>query len=116
MQPGNSQILLVYFVYKGYNLLLDPLLREHMKPADQFCHDWMHCLFQSGVWNITLFLVLRAIYKSGAKDLYATLYTYLQSWHGPKKFKIGKIYELFTKARQTSNNEAKKFKCDDNKY
>ena len=99
------------FSYSGYNLLLDPDLRDHLDPKDQFCHDWMHCLFQSGVWNIVTFLVLAALAKNGFRNVYAHLHDWLSDWHGPAKFKMQKPWQYFAKTRETSNKDAKKFKC-----
>ena len=101
------------FSWSPYNLLLDPDLQGHIKPADQFCHDWMHCLFQSGVWNVTVFLVLSALAKAGFKKAYPQLRDYLYTWQAPQKFggKYQKLWKLFENSRQSANNDAKKFKC-----
>ena len=50
------------FTLEDHNVLTDPSWDDITKPADQFCHDWMHGLFASGVFNIICFLVL--LYKA----------------------------------------------------
>ena len=61
------------FSYMGYNLMVDPLLDGILHPAQQFVHDWMHCCFVSGVWSICVHLLLQALWRSGVKDVYASL-------------------------------------------
>ena len=57
-------------------MLLDPELDDVVKPADQFMHDWMHCIFVQGIWNVLLNLVLESIEKQGV-NAYDELLCYL---------------------------------------
>ena len=107
----NARTIAAGFTYTGYNLMCDPDLDGLVYPATQFCHDWMHCVFVSGCWNITLHLVLRALHFAGATDVYDLAYAYLQRWRWPKRLKQTKLYALFQENRQKSNTEGKKFKC-----
>jgi hypothetical protein len=99
------------FTYDGYNLMCDPELDDILNPAEQFMHDWMHCLFVSGVWNITLNLALRAIHFAGVTDAYSIAFSFLESWRWPVRLRQRKLHEIFAPPRQSSNNDAKKFKC-----
>ena len=65
--PNDPRAMSLGFTYCGYSLLCDPELDEFLDPANQFMHDWMHCIFASGVFTITLQLVLRAIHAAGRK-------------------------------------------------
>ena len=93
-------------------MLADPEVQDHLNPATQFMHDWMHCIFVSGIFNITLWLTLRAIQQAGRRDIYSMLHEALKLWHWPKRLQQTKLFQLFVKSRQESNNDAKKFKCD----
>ena len=99
------------FSYTPYNMLCDPTLDGLVYPASQFMHDWMHCVFVSGVWNITTCLVFKALHGAGVRDVYALAYEFVSRWHWPKRIKQNKLEELFTPSRRDANNEAKKFKC-----
>ena len=40
--------------YHEHGLLYDQELEDNAHPASQYCHDWMHCLSASGVFNIVV--------------------------------------------------------------
>ena len=99
------------FTWAPYTLLLDPELGPHLRAAKQFAHDWMHCLFQSGVFNITLFLVLRSVKRLAKTDIYHHLHEYIKKWHWPKKWKVNKPEDYFAANKEKSNTDSKKFRC-----
>ena len=98
------------FTWHPYNMLLDPELDDVVKPADQFMHEWMHCIFVQGIWNLLLNLVLESIEKQGV-NAYAELLGYLSRWHWPHRLRMSKLHELFTPSKRKSNREAGQFKC-----
>ena len=99
------------FTYSGYNLMCDPELDDVLDPANQFMHDWMHCLFVSGVFNITLNLVLRALHFAGVTDAYSLAYSFIERWRWPQRLRQRALHEMFAQPRERANNEARKFKC-----
>ena len=54
------------FIWHAYNMLLDHELDDVVKPADQFMHDWMHCIFVQGVWNLVMNLLLNSLEAADA--------------------------------------------------
>jgi hypothetical protein len=107
----NARQIACGFTYMSYNMLVDDELDDIVQPADQFMHDWMHCLFVSGVWNITFQLVLKAMHAAGITDLYNTLYTCCERWHWPMRLKQAKMQDHFAEGRREINTKGKKFKC-----
>ena len=98
------------FTYQLYSLILDAELEDTIKPVSQFMHDWMHCMFVQGVWNLTMNLLLEAVEKS-RRDVYAQLLAYVSHWRWPCRLKQRKLHELFTESRRKSNREGGQFKC-----
>jgi len=91
-------------------LMLDEQLVDHIKPASQYCHDWMHCLLVHGVFQTVVHLLLTKLAVTDLPNIYQTLYEYLQLW----TFPIGtnaNIHELFSPKKKSANVKAKTFKC-----
>ena len=95
----------------GYNLMVDRELDAIVHPADQFMHDWMHCIFVSGVWNICFEMVLQALRSAVIRDVYDSLRDYVKLWCWPRRVNSGKLHELFTEGRRNNNHESSKFTC-----
>ena len=70
----------------------------------------MHCIFEQGIWNVLLNLVLESIEKQGV-NAYAELLCYLSHWHWPHRLHMSKLHELFTPSKRKSNRDAGQFKC-----
>ena len=100
------------FTYDGYSLLCDAELDPFLDPAAQICHDWMHCLFVAGVWNLVFNSTLRFFRMNGVPDIYDRLRAYVAQWHMPRRLKQSKLSELFSNNRQGPNDKSKRFKCD----
>ena len=66
-------------------LAIERELDDIVQPAEQFMHDWMHCIFVSGVWNICFEMVLQALRSAGIKDVYDTLADYIKLWCWPRR-------------------------------
>ncbi len=79
----------VGFTYCEHGLLFDSALDDIVKPASQYCHDWMHGLLSNGVFSIVVFWCLMRIEASwaGAGTVWSTLDNYLKTWHWPKHVK-----------------------------
>ena len=74
----------VGFNNERYGILRDVPRRPVVKPASQYCHDWMHAIMVSGVMNVVIYLLLAAIMASGMNDVYGALYSYCGNWSWPK--------------------------------
>ena len=89
--------------------MVDRELDDIVQPADQFMHDWMHCIFVSGVWNICFEMVLQALRSAGIRDVYDSLQDYVKLRCWPRRVNSGKLHELFTDGRRKKNHETLKF-------
>ena len=98
-------------VHQPNGLLLDPSLRAAnvLRPVSQYCHDPMHTLVANGVLNVVMWLVLVAL--GHHLDIWGSLYSYVKLWSNPLRFKAGNLHEIFSRKREKSCKDAKKFKC-----
>lgn len=94
-----------------YSILLDPVLCGIVQPAEQFMHDWMHCLVASGIFQYTLHLLLKALMTSGMHDVYAVFQGYVALYKYPRGFSNKTLSHLFEPKRRDGNRDAGKFKC-----
>jgi hypothetical protein len=102
----------VGFNNEPFGILRDESLRRIVKPASQYCHDWMHAVMVGGVMNVVMFLLLASLAAAGMNDIYNTLHGYCDRWHWPKFRSHGTaVRDLFLKKRETANNKAKTFKA-----
>ena len=76
------------FTWHPYNILCDPALRGCVRPVSQTMHDWMHCIFSGGVFNVMTNLVLLAMEAAEVSSVYDKLYDYISHWRFPKR--VGK--------------------------
>ena len=95
------------FTYMGYNLMTDPQLTDILEPADQLMHDWMHCCFVAGVWNVCVQLVLTAVKtaRGGPKNIYELLREAIQMWRWPAKVKQTMLHKVFEPGREKKNRK-----------
>ena len=61
-------------------MLLDHSLDDTVSPSEQYCHDWMHAFFITGIFNIVMFLLMGAIGRAKI-DIYSALHEYLSLIH-----------------------------------
>lgn len=101
----------VGFRHQPYGLLLDPELSNIVKPASQFCHDWMHALFVSGVFNTIAFLLLESFVGAGMRDIWGMMEEYIALWRWPKRVHDSKLPSVFSKKRVVANRKANHLKC-----
>jgi hypothetical protein len=99
------------FRHMPYNMLSDLELDDVIAPASQFMHDWMHCIFVSGVWNHVMDLLLESLKEAGIARPYDLFYNYIKQWHWPGRLKMNKVFEVFAHKRREGNRKAKYFKC-----
>ena len=99
------------FVYKESSLLQDEQLNDIVKPASQFCHDWMHGIFSGGVFNTVLFRLLHDVSTvQRRQQVWADLDTYVCLWTWPfhRKFKPKGAFEA---KRVKAYKQAEQIKC-----
>ena len=91
-------------------MLNQPLLDKGViRPATQFCHDWMH-----GVLQGTAPCVLHHLFTSlaaGGFDCYAFFEKYFQCWQNPRGWKANYFHQLFEKKNMEKSKNARKFTC-----
>ena len=100
-----------------YGVLLDPALRDMVRPVDMHIHDPQHTLFVDGVVNAVIYLSCEAIHSDSSqgphsrlKEFYAVTYAYLSAWRWPRK--IGSnVCELFNATRVASWRTARHVKA-----
>jgi hypothetical protein len=66
------------FRHEPEGLLLDQALERYVRPASQFCHDWMHCVFVHGVFNTLVFLLFEAIRAAGMVNIWSAFADYIK--------------------------------------
>jgi hypothetical protein len=99
--------------YQPYGILMDRSLDVTVKPADQFCHDWMHTLLVHGVFNVVVCMLFEQHLKGGMPNVrehfcgYAALYTW------PKRVSASakSLSETFSEKRKKSSRKANYLKC-----
>ena len=101
----------VGFNNEPHGILRNDRLRNHVRPASQYCHDWMHAMMVSGVMDKVIFALLQAV-KTVVPDIYKRLYDYIGQWEWPSFRSHGKtVRDLFLRKREVANAAAKTFKA-----
>ena len=100
------------FSYLQHGLLSNARLEHAVKPATQYCHDWMHALFCSGVFNIIVVQFMREISAVSDADPWSVVQSYVEKWVWPRSvnFDAGKS-EHFSPHRAKAHKKAGHFKC-----
>ena len=117
-QPGETQAAFTLrqqaagLTWSPYSILTDPDLVGVVRPADQFMHDWCHCLLCSGVWNQTTHQLLEQFHASGFTNVYQQLHDYISNWRAPSRAeKAGQAHSIFDPTRRSGNVKAESFRC-----
>ena len=99
------------FTLQEHGILNDPELKGIVNPASQYCHDWMHCIFASGVFNIVVFLCFSAI-KQVRTNVWEVLHDFVAAFIWPRSanFKPS-VRDHLSAARLKAHIKAKQFKC-----
>lgn len=98
------------WTFTQHGLLACHELREHIRPASQFMHDWMHATCSNGCLNICLCLIFDALSAHGLM-VWKTFPAFLNLWPLPKSLASYKLTDLFKASRVESSRKAKKLKC-----
>jgi hypothetical protein len=94
-----------------YNLLSDPDLNSVVNPCDQFCHDWMHCLIASGLFQLVFHLLLEDLERAGLRNVYELFQNYVMMCNWQVGYHTSNLGRFFDDTRRTSNRKAGTFKC-----
>ena len=99
------------FSWHEHGLLNDDTLEDVVLPADQFCHDWMHGLFSTGVFNLIVFLLLMHV-QTLRSNIWSALRDYILTWTWPESanFKNARK-DIFDEDHVKSYKKAKHIKC-----
>ena len=113
-RPGELKLreIACGFNHSQFNMLLDPRLRNVLKPCSNLAHDWMHTFVVHGVWNTVLMLLMLAL--NASHPAVSEMHSYMQLWTLPLRLGANATTNLasaFSKARWTSSVKAKYFKC-----
>ena len=75
------------FTLLEHSLLTNPHLVASgiLKPASQFCHDWMHGIFVGGVFNVILSQLLADVQReNGSTQIWRNIADYISTWRWRK--------------------------------
>ena len=99
------------FTFQEHGLLNDAELKDIVHPASKYCHDWMHCLFASGVFNIVVFLCFSTI-RLVRTNVWEVLHDFVAAytWPHSANFKPS-VRDHLSTARVKAHTKAKQFKC-----
>ena len=103
--------MVIGFTWSPYNILCDPALQHVVKPVTQQMHDFMHGLFSSGVFNITLNCLLEVFEQSGLRTVYQQLSDYIEGWRWPGRVHNSTLHKIFEVKRRKGNREGGSFRC-----
>lgn len=94
--------------YHDMILPLDKELRDAnlLAPAEQFAHDWMHCLCSNGTFSIAAFELINAF------DSWEDLGPYLAKWVLPAHCKMNHLPDLFESKKLKKYKQRKRFQCE----
>lgn len=99
------------FTLMPHGILEDASIAQHIRPASQFMHDWMHCIFSGGVFNHSVWMWLRDTHIQ-VRNIWEVLNDYVAKWHWPKSHRFApESADLFSKSRMKASNTAEVFKC-----
>ena len=99
------------FTYQEHGVLQDPSLVGIVFPVSQYCHDWMHCIFASGVFNIIVLLCFTSAKKTST-NVWSELREYVLKHTWPKTTTFNpSSNDHFLPDRIKAHTKAGLFKC-----
>jgi hypothetical protein len=103
--------MVIGFRHEPNGMLMDPTLDNLVQPATHFCHDWMHAIFVHGVFNTMVFLVFEDLMNSVFRNIWDTMFSYIEAWVFPHRLHSTSLKDMFSKTRAKSSRKAKFLKC-----
>jgi hypothetical protein len=100
------------FNHQPHGLLLNERLRKAgvLKPASQWCHDWMHGMASNGCLVKAIFLVCTWLSAAGL-NAWSLLQEFIAMWVLPASANMNRLAELFSPAKVAGYKRKKKFVC-----
>jgi len=95
--------------YEPHGLMWNDALLKHANPVDHCLYDWMYVFFVSGVFNITLYLIMHAL--KGLGIAMQNVHDYVAAWRLPRRRQHVDIASVFEKKRVTSSFDAQRWKA-----
>ena len=94
-------------------LLMSPVLRSLglLRPATQYCFDYMHGLCSNGVLCFVLFWAFTAFQQKGLPQVWHGFKAFVQLWHWPLAQKQNSLHKLFSAEKVKSHRKAGHFKA-----
>ena len=100
------------FTHKAHSLLNDASLDGVVQPASQYCHDWMHTVLVTGVFNTVVFRLFSDLWESGFRDIWAHVGRYVLQWEWPGRVSVGQaLGDLFNQKMAKATRKAHSFKA-----
>ena len=97
--------------YAPHALLLDRELDSVFDPCEVYQHDNMHGMFNDGVVNLVVYLLLEHFIGKGLRNVYQVFGDYISRWKWPKRISAGSIAEIFSADRAEKHRKAQHIKC-----
>ena len=82
-----------------------------LKPASQYCFDWMHCLNSNGVLSFVICWAFESWRSKGKPDVWESSQGYLDLWQLPRANRQGSLASLFSADKIRSHRKAGHLKC-----
>ena len=97
--------------HQQHGILLDRTLDSVFDPTEVFNHDWMHCLFVDGCFNLIVFLLLEAFINTGYTDVYQVCANYVSKFRWPRWVHGAHLHEIFAQSRKDKHRKARHIKA-----
>ena len=100
------------FILLERGVLMDPALDDIVFPAQQYMHDWMHMVFSSGLFNISIYLCVVELHTTHP-TIWASINQYVKTWTWPafpSKFNPGTV-DPFSAAKVKAFKDGSAIKC-----
>ena len=110
LNQANFQLLqqAIGFTYDGHAMMFDPSLFQVLQPVQQYCHDFMHCLFVHGVFQTVVTLLIAAV-STKIRGVQEQLQDYMKAWNYPKRYSTSGLSHVF--AMKKGQDGVKRIKC-----
>ena len=63
-----------------HGILLNTALDALFDPVEVYCHDWTHCFFVDGVFNLVIVWLFEACIQSGMRQVYQVCSDYISKF------------------------------------
>jgi hypothetical protein len=95
--------------YNPHGILYDAALRPHLRPLEIGTYDWVHTVFQGGVFSVEAQLFLTEIATIGIERVQVQTFLGDDRWSFPRftKVKASQLHRIFDPRRESSDNPNK---------